>query len=58
MGAWGCCIHICCQKYLGNHILLQLNCNIVFVDVLLHHKTKYEFIFCIDNAKVHQKAVL
>ena len=30
----------------------------IFVDVLLHHKTKQEFIFCIDNAKVHLKAVL
>ena len=30
----------------------------IFVDVLLHHKTKQEFIFCIDNAKVYQKAVL
>ena len=31
--------------------------NIFFVDVLLHYKTKKEFIFCIDNAKVHRKAV-
>ena len=30
----------------------------IFVDVLLHHKTKQEFIFCIDNAKVHLNAVL
>ena len=25
--------------------------------VLLHHKTKQEFIFCIDNTKVYLKAV-
>ena len=29
-----------------------------FVDVFLHHNTNLEFIFCIDNAKVHLKAVL
>ena len=29
-----------------------------FVDVLQHHKTKQEFIFCIDSAKVHLKAVV
>ena len=30
----------------------------IFVDVLLHHETKQEFIFCIDKCKVHLKAVL
>ena len=30
----------------------------IFVDALLHHKTKQEFISGIDNAKVHLKAVL
>ena len=29
----------------------------IFVDILLRHKVKEEFIFCIDNAKVHLKAV-
>ena len=27
----------------------------IFVDILLHHKSRQEFIFCIDNAKVHLK---
>jgi len=25
----------------------------ISADALLHHKTKQEFIFCIDNAQVH-----
>ena len=28
----------------------------MFFDVLLHPKTKQEFMFCFDNAKVHLKA--
>ena len=30
---------------------------LIFVDVLLHHKTMQEFIFCIDNGKIHLKAI-
>ena len=31
----------------------------IFVDVLIHHKPKrYFFVFCLDNAKVHLKAIL
>ena len=30
----------------------------ILVDGLLHHKTKQEFTFCVDNAKAHMKAVL
>ena len=30
----------------------------ISVDVLLHHKTKHELIFCMDNAKLHLRAVL
>ena len=30
----------------------------IFVDVLLHSKTKQEFTLCTDNAKLHLKAVL
>ena len=30
----------------------------MFVDIVQHSKTKQEFICCIDNAKVHLKAVL
>ena len=40
-------------------LLLDLRENIpIFVDALLHFKTKQDVIFCIDNAKVHLKAVL
>ena len=40
-------------------LLLYLSENIpIFVDALLHFKTKEDFIFCIDNAKIHLKAVL
>ena len=30
----------------------------IIVGVLLHHKTKHEFMFCIDDAKEHLNAVL
>ena len=30
----------------------------ITVDVLLHHKTKQELILCINNARVHLKAVI
>ena len=30
----------------------------IFVDVLLHHESNQELMFCIDKAEVHLKAVL
>ena len=42
-------------------LILSLELRIIFqyfVDILLHQKTKQEFICCIDNAKLHLKAVL
>ena len=30
----------------------------IFVDVFLHHKTKQEFVLCINDAKLHLKAAL
>ena len=30
----------------------------IFVDVFLYHKSMKELIVCIDNAKIHLKAVL
>ena len=40
-------------------LLLYLRENIpIFVDALLHFKYKQDFIFYIDNTKVHLKAVI
>ena len=40
-------------------ILLYYRRNIpIFVDTLLHFKTKQDFVFCIDIAKVYLKAAL
>ena len=46
-------------EYQGYNLAQTFKENIpTFVNVVLHHKTKQEYIFCISNAKVHLKAAL